>query len=133
MLGAMVLADGGICCIDEFDNMFQATRSVLHGMMEQHSIAKKSIICHLNACTFLLTAANPRESRWIKNKTVMENIELPRTLQSRFSLRYTADLAQEGETVDIGMLQGHIVYPRANFHLMLTDSASQCRIRPTWS
>ena len=57
----------------------------------------------------------------------------PRLARHLVSLRYTADLAQEGETVDIGMLQGHIVYPRANFHLMLTDSASQCRIRPPWS
>ena len=68
--------------------MSEATRSVLHGVMEQQtlSIAKTSIICQLNARTFLLTAANPRESRWNKNKTIIENIELPRTLQSRFYL-----------------------------------------------
>ena len=43
-------------------------------------------IYELNARTFLLTTANPRELRWNKNKAIIENTELPRTLQSRFYL-----------------------------------------------
>lgn len=50
------------------------------------SIAKAGIICQLNARASVLAAANPVESQWNKNKTIIENIQLPHTLLSRFDL-----------------------------------------------
>jgi len=68
--------------------MSDSTRSMLHEVMEQQtlSIAKAGIICQLNARTSILAAANPCESQWNKNKTIIENIQLPHTLMSRFDL-----------------------------------------------
>jgi DNA replication licensing factor MCM4 len=68
--------------------MSDHTRSILHEAMEQQtvSVAKAGIICTLNARTSILASANPRDSRYNPRLSVVDNIQLPPTLLSRFDL-----------------------------------------------
>ena len=124
--------------------------------MEQQtlSIAKCGIICKLNARTSILAAANPIESKWSKEKTIVENIQLPHTLMSRFdliflildpeddlydrrlathlvSLYHTSEerLGDHGGTaLEMDVLKDYVMYAKTQFKPKLTEESGRALV-----
>ncbi|MEM0005577.1 MAG: minichromosome maintenance protein MCM, partial [Ignisphaera sp.] len=144
--GALVLADGGVACIDEIDKMREEDRVAIHEAMEQQtiSIAKAGIVARLNARTSVLAAGNPRYGRYLPSRSITENVNLPPTILSRFDLifvikdipnpekdarlaRHISSVHSYSEVVkpfiDIETLRKYIAYARKYIKPVLTEEA----------
>jgi replicative DNA helicase Mcm len=108
--GAMVLADRGLCCIDEMDKMTEEDRSAMHEALEQGtvSIAKAGITASLNSRCSVLGAANPKDGRFdTKYGSIAEQIDMPPALLSRFDVIFP--LTDKPHQERDGALASHIL------------------------
>jgi len=87
--GALVLASGGVCLIDELDKMKEDERKALHTALEQQLIPinKAGINVVLKIDTTVMATANPKGGKFDRDKTVIEQIDFPPTLLNRLTWR----------------------------------------------
>ncbi len=143
--GALVLANRGLCCIDEMDKMSKEDGWAMHEALEQQSvtISKANIQASLRCETTVLAAANPKFGRFDPYDTIANQINLAPTLINRFDLIFpikdvpdkTKDdkMAQfilelhknnvEKPEIPTKLLRKYIAYARQNIFPKLTDSA----------
>ncbi|MFH1211695.1 MAG: minichromosome maintenance protein MCM [Candidatus Woesearchaeota archaeon] len=144
--GMLVLANRGICCIDELDKMTKEDTSAMHEALEQQTvtIAKANINATLRCETTVLAAANPKFGRFDPYELIAKQIDLPSTLVNRFDLifpvRDIPDLVKDDQTatfilnlhqdeneippeIDTSMLKKYIAYAKQNIFPKLSDVA----------
>eukprot|EP00811_Abedinium_folium_P003372 NODE_130_length_3565_cov_11.236184.p1 GENE.NODE_130_length_3565_cov_11.236184~~NODE_130_length_3565_cov_11.236184.p1 ORF type:complete len:897 (+),score=351.11 NODE_130_length_3565_cov_11.236184:113-2803(+) len=129
--GAMVLADDGICLIDEFDKMNDKDRTSIHEAMEQQSISisKAGIVATLQARCAVIAVGNPAEGRYDPQRTFADNVRLSDPILSRFDvlcvLRDEADVVQDEQLAD-HVICSHI---RSHPEASSDDRSVQPRLR----
>ncbi|XP_026829901.1 DNA helicase MCM8 isoform X2 [Ooceraea biroi] len=113
--GALVLADQGCCCIDEFDKMCPQHQALLESMEQQSvTVAKSGLICSLPARTSILAAANPIGGQYDNSKTVTENLNISQPILSRFDLIFL--LVDKPDEHFDSLLCNHIMTVHTNSH-----------------
>ncbi|KAG5347331.1 MCM8 helicase, partial [Acromyrmex charruanus] len=113
--GALVLADQGCCCIDEFDKMCSQHQALLESMEQQSiTVAKSGVICSLPARISILAAANPIGGQYDKSKTLNENLHISQPILSRFDLIFLL-LDKPNKHFD-NLLCKHIMTVHTNSH-----------------
>ncbi|KAJ2244145.1 MCM DNA helicase complex subunit, partial [Coemansia sp. RSA 475] len=123
--GALVLADRGVCMIDEFDKMNDADRTSIHEAMEQQSISisKAGIVTTLQARCSVLAAANPIGGRYRPALTFSQNVELTEPILSRFDVLCV--VRDEVDPVRDEMLGRFVVQSHTQSHPLFSGSTEQ--------
>ncbi|KAI6175615.1 DNA replication licensing factor MCM2 [Aphelenchoides bicaudatus] len=120
--GAMVLADKGVCLIDEFDKMKDHDRTSIHEAMEQQSISvsKAGIVTSLQARCTVIAAANPISGRYDSSRTFADNTGLTEPILSRFDIlcvvRDTVDPVEDDLLADFVIGNHQRMHPENQQH-----------------
>ena len=148
--GAIVLADTGILCIDEYDKLTPSAQKSLNEPMEQLSVssAKANLVQTMSARTSLLVCANPKYSRFDKFQDLTKQIDIPDSNLSRFDLVFALEdtinkekdtmlatnllhkenFINDVEVIDKDLFKKYITYAKTECFPILEESACKCLV-----